>query len=67
MGGTNLALTKFKRIESLKHNFEIIDIPFSGQTFTWRKKLLGDNNIWEPLDRAMVCSKFVERFQTTNI
>lgn len=67
IGGAAPNSSRFKRITLLKSNCNILDIPFSGQVYTWRKKVAGENNIWERLDRVMASPTFIEQFPTANI
>ena len=67
VGGAAPSLSRYKRLDYIKSNYNVIDLPFSGQIFTWRKKICGENNIWERLDRVVVSPKFIEQFPSAHI
>lgn len=67
LGGNCNNLNRFKRINNLIQNCNLIDIESRGNQFTWRKKKDGDNNIFEKLDRVLAHFDVINAFHQVHV
>lgn len=54
-------------MEFLSRQVECAEIPFTGSSFTWRKKKGGDNNILERLDKGVASISWISKFPQAKI
>ncbi|XP_074318874.1 uncharacterized protein LOC141655707 [Silene latifolia] len=52
-GGAKVTNARCLRLNSFLSNTSCVDLPFSGNFFTWRKKKTGSENVFEILDKAL--------------
>ena len=62
LGGAMLPNSKFHRLNNFMNKCGLVDIPTSGNKFTWRKYTHNHNNIYEKLDRTLAQHKMLEWF-----
>ncbi|XP_074266877.1 uncharacterized protein LOC141590168 [Silene latifolia] len=53
VGGAKVTNARCLRLNNFLSNTNCVDLPFSGNFFTWRKKKTGSDNVFEILDRAL--------------
>ena len=52
LGGAPTSSKRFKRLLNFKSLVPCKEIPFKGSPFTWRKKIHGNDNIYENLNHG---------------
>lgn len=67
LGGNIPTLERFKMLNEFMNNTNTMDIPFTGNRYTWRKKEAGNDNILERLDRALVHNDWYNDFPNASI
>ncbi|XP_074277363.1 uncharacterized protein LOC141601001 [Silene latifolia] len=58
-GGAKVTNARCVRLSKFLNNTNSIDLPFSGNFFTWRKKKCGSDNVFEILDRALASPNWI--------
>lgn len=66
-GGKLPSQSRYCRMDNLKSMINCVEIPFTGTTYTWRKKKYGDDNILERLDKGVASSDCLAMFPNTSI
>ena len=62
LGGAETNPNRFTRLLDLKNKLDLIDLPFSGNRFTWRKKFSDNEFIYERLDGVFVQNQIINKY-----
>lgn len=67
VGGVEFTFARLNYMNRLFSSLECIELPFSGQAYTWRKKRSGPNNILERLDKGVANLDWLNQFHSAKV
>ncbi|XP_074290608.1 uncharacterized protein LOC141617322 [Silene latifolia] len=61
-GGAKVTNARCVRLNKFLNNTNCVDLPFSGNFFTWRKKKTSSDNVFEILDKAVASPNWINSY-----